>query len=147
MLVNGIRQLFLDDEGVGETFRVSRHYHSPVKYVGNPLLVGNAFHDAREGVRYEEDRVPREGGVPKLNPNLTPTSVVRGSSGTFQMYYQTRPPGIKDFGYGGGSPVVAYAESHKRGPLAASGAESGRDQRKAGRTTSYSSPPGRCHAS
>ena len=50
------RQLFLDDEGVAETFRVSRQYHSPVKYVGNPLLVGNQFHDAREGVRYEEDR-------------------------------------------------------------------------------------------
>ena len=54
--VNGTRQLFLDDEGVAETFRVCRKYHSPVKYVGNPLLVGNRFHDAREGVRYEEDR-------------------------------------------------------------------------------------------
>ncbi len=113
MQVECIRQLFLDDEGVGETYRVARHYHSPVKYVGNPLLVGNAFHDAREGVRYEEDRVPREGGVEKFLSNvLVPTSVVRSPSGTFQMYYQTRPPGIKDFGYGGGSPVVAYAESH-----------------------------------
>ncbi len=112
MQLKGNRQLFLDDEGVAEAFRVSRRYHSPVKYVGNPLLVGNQYHDAREGVRYEEDRVPPEGGVPKLNPDLTPTSVVRGSSGLFQMYYQTKPPGIRDFGYGGGTPVVAYAESH-----------------------------------
>ncbi len=112
MLLTANRQLFLDDEGVAETFRVSRLYHSPVKYVGNPLLVGNQFHDAREGVRYEEDRVPPEGGVPKLNPSLMPTSVVRGPSGLFQMYYQTKPPGIRDFGYGGGTPVVAYAESH-----------------------------------
>ena len=112
MQVEDIRQLFLDDEGVAETFGVSRQYHSPVKYVGNPLLVGNQFHDAREGVRYEEDRAPPEGGVPKFSPSLTPTSVVRGSSGLFQMYYQTKPPGVRDFGYGGGTPVVAYAESH-----------------------------------
>lgn len=99
MQVEGIRQLFLDEEGVGETFRVCRNYHRPAKYVGNPLLVGNQFHDAREGGRYEEDRVPREGGVEKLLSNgLTPTSVVRSPSGLFQMYYQTRPPGIKDFG-------------------------------------------------
>ena len=112
MHVGANRQLFLDDEGVAETFRVCRRYHSPVKYVGNPLLVGNRFHDAREGVRYEEDEVPREGGVEKPNDNLTPTSVVRDASGLFQMYYQTKPPGIRDFGYGGGTPVVAYAESH-----------------------------------
>ena len=36
MQVDANRQLFLDDEGVGETFRVSRAYHSPVKYVWNP---------------------------------------------------------------------------------------------------------------
>ncbi len=112
MLLNDNRRLFLDDEEIAETFRVYRKYHSPVKYVGNPLLVGNQFHDAREGVRYEEDEVPREGGVEKPNDSLTPTSAVRGHSGLFQMYYQMKPPGITDFGYGGGTPVVAYAESH-----------------------------------
>ncbi len=142
MQIEGIRQLFLDNEGVGEIFRVSRYYHSPVKYVGNPLLVGNAFHDAREGVRYEEDRVPREGGVEKFLSNaLVPTSVVRGPSGTFQMYYQTRPPGIKGprvrrRDAGGGLRGVT-----QRGSLAASGAESGRDQREPENNVLFE-PPG-----
>jgi len=110
---SGKRQLFVDDRAIGELRNVVQRFHSPRKYVGNPILVGNYFHDARAGVRYAEEDVPREGGVQRLPSSvLMPTSVVRDEDGPFQMYYHTKPPGIKEHGYGGGTPAVAYAESH-----------------------------------
>jgi hypothetical protein len=109
----GKRQLFVGGGAIGELQNAVRQFHTPRKYVGNPLMVGNYFHDARSGDRYAEEDVPREGGVPKLPSSvLMPTSVVRNGDGPFQMYYQTKPPGIRDYGYGGGTPAVAYAESH-----------------------------------
>ena len=114
MAKKSVRRLFVDDAHIEKEFLVERKCHQPRNYIGNPLMVGDRFHDARSGVRYEEDEVPREGGVEKLSHSLTPTSVVRDEeAGIFRMYYQTRSEHLfDDMGYGGGTPVVAYAESH-----------------------------------
>jgi hypothetical protein len=113
VLQRGVRQLLINDAGVAELHALRRVLHQPRKYLGNPLLVGHAFHDRRRRDRDTDEGTLREGGAePVASSIVMPGSVVRGPGGTFQMYYHTKPLGVADFGYGGGTPAVAYAESH-----------------------------------